>query len=136
MSLTLEALIEALAAYRPPAEAGRHDLTDGQWAAIEHWIPKPETRRGLPRDPRRMLDGMLWILRTGAPWRDLPARYGPWQTVWHRFNKWRREGVLAALREELLGVLDEQGELDWGLWCVDGTSIRASRSAAGARKGG
>ena len=79
-----------------------------------------------------MLNGLLWLLRTGAPWRDLPReRFGPWQTVWRRFDRWRREGTLERLKEVLLSRLNRSGELDWELWCVDGTSVRASRAAVG-----
>jgi transposase len=65
---------------------------------------------------------MFWILRTGAPWRDLPReRYGPWRTVWRRFDQWRREGRLEEIKQRLLAQLNEAGVVDWDLWCVDGT---------------
>jgi transposase len=73
----------------------------------------------------------LWIDRTGAPWRDLPERYGPWQTVYDRFVRWRRDGTFERILARLRLRLDEEGRLDPGTWCVDGTTIRASRSAAG-----
>ncbi len=136
MQLTLEDLADALANYRAPGEIKRHELTNGQWAVLRPLIPEPATRRGRPRDSRQVLNGMLWILRTGAPWRDLPERYGPWRTVWHRFNKWRREGQLELIREHLLEALNDAGQLDWELWCVDGSSTSASRAAVGARKKG
>jgi transposase len=75
-------------------------------------------------------------LHTGAPWRDVPERYGPWQTVYDRFNKWRKDGTWATLLTELLDHLDQHGHLGRDLWCVDGTVIRASRAAAGAKKKG
>jgi transposase len=120
----------------PPEEIGRHELTNEQWAMVRKHLPMPTTRRGLPRGRRQLLNGMLWILRTGAPWRDLPDRYGPWTTVWHNFDAWRRDGVLERVKAALLRQLADAGELDWDLWCVDGSSVRASRVAAGARKGG
>ena len=126
----------ALKAYEPPTEIKRHELTNDEWERIRPVIPRYETRRGQPRSPRRLLNGMLWILRTGAPWRDLPERYGPWQTVWTRFDVWRRTGVLDDLRGELLKQLNDSGKIDWDLWCIDGTSVRASRAATGARKKG
>lgn len=136
MQLTLEDVSDALWDYRPPSRVGRHELTNAQWLLIRDLFPRPETRRGNPRHPRRLLDGMFWILRTGAPWRDLPRdRYGPWRTVWRRFDQWRREGLLEQAKQRLLAHLNEAGELDWDLWCVDGTSIRAARCAAGGKRG-
>ena len=81
-----------------------------------------------------MLDGIFWVLATGAPWRDLPERFGPWQTVYDHFSKWRKAGVFAAVVEALQVKLDKDGLIDWDLWCVDGASVRASRAAAGADK--
>ena len=83
-----------------------------------------------------VLDGILWVLRTGAPWRDLPTEFGPWQPVYHVFNEWRKEGVLTRIRRRLYERLKETGRLHRELWCVDGTIVRAHRSAAGAKKRG
>ncbi len=132
--ITVADLQDALANYVPAEDLKRHELTNGQWAVIRPLLPEFANRRGRPRNSRQVLNGMLWILRTGAPWRDLPERYGPHQTVWDRFDAWRKAGVLAAIRERLLELLNDAGGLDWDLWCVDGTSIRAARAAAGARK--
>jgi transposase len=81
-----------------------------------------------------MLNGMMWILCTGAPWRDLPERFGPWQTVHRYFAQWRKAGVYARIIEALQVKLDEKGLVDWELWCVDGAHVRATRAAAGAGK--
>ena len=81
-----------------------------------------------------MLNGILWILRTGSPWRDLPERFGPWQTVYDHFAKWRALGAYDRILEALHIRLDADGEIDWDLWCIDGSSVRASRAAAGASK--
>jgi transposase len=81
-----------------------------------------------------MLNGIFWILGTGAPWRDLPERFGPWQNVHRYFCNWRRDGVFARVIEALQVKLDERGLIDWELWCVDGASVRAARAAAGADK--
>jgi transposase len=113
----------------------RYELTDEQWAMIEPVIPRAATGRQV-KDPRAMLNGMFWVLRSGAPWRDLPERFGPWQTVYHHFNSWRRRGVYERILEALQVRLDQEGQIDWDLWCVDGTIVRASRSAAGAGKKG
>jgi transposase len=114
----------------------RYELTDEQWDAIKH-IFDPAPERGRPRrEPRQMLNAALWVLRSGAPWRDLPERYGPWQTAYHRFNQWSRDGTWDRILEALHVRLDREGHIDWDLWCIDGTSIRASRAAAGAGKRG
>lgn len=113
----------------------RHALTDEQWELIEPLIPKSNARTGRPaRDRRLMLDGVFWVLATGAPWRDLPERFGPWQTVYHHFRRWRKTGVLSHILESLRVKLDRQGYIDWELWCVDGSNVRAARAAAGADK--
>src|SRR5688572_7494036 len=113
----------------------RHELTDEQWALVEAHVPRSTARTGRPpSDPRRMLNGIFWVLHTGAPWRDLPDRFGPWQTVYDHFRKWRKAGVFAAAVEALQVKLDKHGLIDWDLWCVDGAHVRASRAAAGADK--
>ncbi len=113
----------------------RHALTDEQWEAVQPLIPKGSACTGRrAKEPRLMLDGIFWILSTGAPWRDLPERFGPWQTVYDRFSKWRKAGVFAAIIETLQVKLDGKGLIDWELWCVDGAVVRASRAAAGAEK--
>ena len=115
--------------------SNRHELADDQWELVEPLIPKSLAKTGRPpADRRLMLDGMLWILVTGAPWRDLPERFGPWHTVHGRFSKWRRDGVFAKVIEALQVKLDERGLIDWDLWCVDGAHVRAARAAAGADK--
>jgi len=113
----------------------RHELTDEQWERIEPLLPERTAKTGRPaRDPRVMLNGMLWILRTGAPWRDLPERFGPWKTVYHYFSKWRADGTFDRILEALQIRLDREGRIDWDLWCIDGSSVRAARAAAGASK--
>lgn len=113
----------------------RHELTDEQWALVEAYLPLSRARTGRPASDRRMLlNGIFWILCTGAPWRDLPERFGPWQTVYDHFRKWRKSGVFARIIEALQVKLDKDGYIDWELWCVDGSSVRAARAAAGADK--
>ncbi len=113
----------------------RYELTDEQWDVIEPLLPRAATGRPLLA-PRAMLNAMFWVLRSGAPWRDLPERFGPWETVYYHFNSWRRRGVFARILEALQVRLDAEGQIDWDLWCVDGTMVRASRSAAGGGKKG
>src|SRR5438046_6445056 len=113
----------------------RHELTDEQWELVEPLISGKPARTGrTPRDRRVMLNGIFWILGTGAPWRDLPDRFGPWQTVYDHFARWRRAGVFGRVIEVLQVRLDQRGLIDWELWCVDGASVRAARAAAGANK--
>lgn len=113
----------------------RHEVTDEQWELIQPILPKRTATTGRrPSDPRVMLNGILWILRTGSPWRDLPERFGPWQTVYDHFSNWRKKGVYDRILEALHIRLDADGAIDWDLWCIDGSSVRASRAAAGASK--
>lgn len=114
----------------------RHELTDHQWARLKPLLPPQRPRRGRPaHDHRTILNGILWRLNTGVPWRDLPERYGPWRTVYSRFRRWQHDGVwervFAAVRE----TADDDGELDWALHHLDGTMIRGHPHAAGAKKG-
>ncbi len=74
------------------------------------------------------------MLHSGAPWRALPERYGPWQTVYDRFNRWRKDGTWARIVTRLLQRLERRGRIGRDLWCVDSTIIRAARAAAGAKK--
>lgn len=114
----------------------RHELSEEQWACLKGLLP-PRSKRGRPRgDLREFLNAIFWLLRTGAPWRDLPERYGPWQTVYDWFNRWRRDGTWDRMLQALQIRLDREGQIDWDLWCVDGTTVRASRAAAGAGKKG
>lgn len=83
-----------------------------------------------------MLDGVLWVMKTGAPWRDLPERFGPWQTVYDRFSRWRGDGTLDRICARLQRDLDRHGLIDWSAFCVDATHVRATRAAAGAAKKG
>jgi len=114
----------------------RDELTDEQWALLKEILPSGSARGRPRRDLREVLNAIFWLLRTGAPWRDLPERYGPWQSVYHWFNKWRGDGTWEQMLKALQIRLDRQGRIDWDLWCVDGTTIRASRAAAGAGKKG
>jgi len=115
----------------------RYEVDDRQWAVIRDLFPQPKPRGRHPVDSRRMINACFWILHTGAQWRDLPREtYGPWSTVYDHFRKWRLAGIWDRVLERLEIRLDEQGRIDWDLWCMDGSMIRASRSAAGAGKRG
>jgi transposase len=113
----------------------RHRLTDQQWELVEDLFPPP-ARTGRPRrDRREILDGILWILWTGAPWRDLPEELGPWATVWDLFDTWSNDGTLDAILSRLRAAGIDAGLIDHELWCIDGTVVRAARCAAGGGKG-
>jgi transposase len=115
--------------------ARRHELTDAQWALIEPLMPPPSRGRRWA-DHRTVVNGVLYWAATGVQWRDLPDRYGPWQTVYERFRRWRDDGTWATVLRALQGAADQLGLIDWSLFGVDTTIARASRSAAGAKKGG
>ena len=77
-----------------------------------------------------MVNGILWALATGAPWRDLPERFGPWQTVYDRFRRWTRQGFWERLQVRR----QADGRIDWELFFIDGSIVRAHKAAAGAKK--
>lgn len=114
----------------------RFDLQDWQWELIADLFPSNDRKRegGRWRDHRTILNGMFHVLHTGCPWRDLPGRYGPWQTVYDRFARYRRDGTFDLILKRLRTRLDKLGRIDWDYWCFDGTSVRAARCAAGAKK--
>jgi Transposase and inactivated derivatives len=114
---------------------GRFDLTDAQWRRLEPLLPPEKPRTGRPNHPhRRILNGILWINRTGAPWKDLPKCYGPVGTVSSRFYRWRTAGIWQRILEALQARADRQGRVDWSLHFLDSTIVRAHQHAAGARK--
>ncbi|MFT3880712.1 MAG: transposase [Gemmatales bacterium] len=91
----------------------RHEVSDTEWAFLEPLLPHSLAKTGRPpRDLRVMLNGTMWILSTGAPWRDLPVRFGPWQTVYHHFTQWRDRGVLDRILDVLHVRLDKNGYID------------------------
>ena len=107
------------------------DLTKEQWKVLEPLIPEPPRRtdgRGRPwRNPRDVLNGILWVPRTGAPWHDLPERYPPYQTCHRRFQQWTEEGVLDEVRHALVLDLRERGGLDLSECFIDGTFVGAKK---------
>ena len=87
------------------------------------------------RDPRQMLNAVLWILCSGASWRDLPERYDPCQSAYHWYRIWTNNGTFDRILERLQVRLNAEGLMDLDTWFVDPTHVRASRAAAGAKKG-
>jgi transposase len=115
---------------------GRGDLTNQQWARLEPLLPKGIKSGRPPRwSKRQLIDGIRWRTRTGAPWRDVPARYGPWQTVYGLFRRWQRDGTWRRILSQLQAQADAAGLITWDV-SIDTTVMRAHQHAAGARKGG
>ncbi len=112
----------------------RGDLTDAQWASLQPLLPPQKPWTGRPNhDHRPVLNGILWVLRTGAPWRDLPDRYGKPSTVSTRFYRWRRGGIWDRIFAAVQRQADAAGALDWDAHYVDATVVRAHQHAAGAK---
>jgi transposase len=112
----------------------RHELNDAEWERLEPLLPPHRAGRAR-RDDRQVVNGILWKLATGAPWRDLPERYGPWPTVYTRFWRWTRTGVWERIFAAVQRRADAAGQVDWTVHFVDGTVIRAHQHAAGAKGG-
>ncbi len=112
----------------------RHELSDAAWARLQPLLPphQPGKRR---KDDRLLINAILWKLATGAPWRDLPARYGPWQTVATRLRRWTQAGVWDQILAAVQRQADAAGQLDWRVHFVDATVVRAHQHAAGAKGG-
>jgi transposase len=111
---------------------GRGEITDKAWERMAPLLPENGQRGGQWQDHRKVVNGILWKLRTGAPWRDLPERYGPWQTCYDRLVRWRRDGIWDRLLEHVQTKADAVGEVEWVV-SVDSSVVRAHQHAAGAR---
>ncbi len=115
----------------------RYELTDRQWQHLGPLLPPERPPSGRPNHHHRtILNGILWVLRTGAPWRDLPERYGPVGTVSSRFYRWCQSGLWQRILSALQAQADARGEIDWGLHFVEATIVRAHQHAVGARRAG
>jgi transposase len=115
---------------------GRADLTGAQWAVLEPLLPRGRKRGRPPKwTKRQLIDGIRWRVRTGAPWRDVPVEYGPWQTVYGLFRRWQRDGTWRRVLTGLQARADGAGLITWDV-SVDSTIARAHQHAAGARKRG
>ncbi len=109
----------------------RFDLTDFEWGVIQPLLPNKS--RGVPRvDDRRVLNGIFWRLRTGAPWADIPARYGPHTTCVNRFNRWRKAGVWATILQAVSEAYTKEGDHD--IQMIDSSSIRVHQHGGNAKK--
>ena len=113
----------------PPAHR-RHDISDNVWALLEPHLPGREgVWGGRAQDNRRFINAVFWILRTGAPWRDLPPDYGGWSNTHRRFIRWRDKGIWEALLEKLI----DEPDYEWLM--IDASHIKVHPHAAGARGG-
>ena len=110
----------------------RYELTDQEWERVAPLLPAQNTgKRGRPpKDNRLMLNAMVWLVRSGAAWRDLPERYGPWSSVYSRFRKWIEDGIL----DNIFRVLSIEAELED--LSLDASIVQAHPHSAGAKKGG
>ena len=111
----------------------RYELTDEHFERLRPHLP-PARRGGRWADHRQVVNGIFWILFSGAPWRDLPDRYGSWQTAHRRLARWRRDGTWQRILDDLRLKADAHGLLDYSRYYADTTSVRATRAAGGARK--
>ena len=113
----------------------RGELNDPQWERLKPLLPAQKPRTGRPNlDHRQVINGILWILRTGAPWRDMPERYGKWATVASRYYRWCAAGIWDRIWAQLQSEAEQGDEIDWEVHHVDGTIVRAHQHAAGAKK--
>ncbi|MEN5201270.1 IS5 family transposase [Pseudomonas wadenswilerensis] len=116
--------------------AKRYELSDASWEMIKDLITLDQ-KTGRPRNnDRLMLNGILWVLCSGATWRDMPERFGPWSTVYQRFRDWRNRGTFDQMLKRLNIKLNEQGLIDLDTWMVDSTTVRATRASSGVGKKG
>ncbi|MER7309692.1 IS5 family transposase [Streptomyces griseoluteus] len=113
---------------------GRGDLTNAEWVRLEPHLPPVGLRGGRWRDHRRVINGILFRVRTGIPWRDLPERFGSWKTIYERHRRWSADGTWGRILCAVEADADLAGRLDWSMVSVDSTSCRAHQHAAGARK--
>ncbi|WP_107052116.1 IS5 family transposase [Streptomyces sp. NRRL S-1314] len=113
---------------------GRGDLTNREWSLLEPHLPPSGGRGGRWNDHRTVVNGILFRIRTGVPWRDLPERYGSWKTVYERHRRWSADGTWDRILQSVQADADLVGRIDWSMVGVDSTSCRAHQHAAGARK--
>ncbi|WP_443072706.1 IS5 family transposase [Streptomyces sp. RPT161] len=113
---------------------GRGDLTKAEWARLKPYLPQSGQRGGRWASHRKVINGILFRQRTGVPWRDLPARFGSWKTVYERHRRWSADGTWDRILQAVQADADAEGRIDWSMVSVDSTSCRAHQHAAGARR--
>jgi transposase len=108
----------------------RHEISDADWDRIKHLLPgQPGQHGGIAQDNRRFINAVLYVARTGIPWRDLPERLGNWNSQWRRFDRWAKAGRFAAIASVLR-------DPDLDVLILDSTAVRAHPCAAGSKKNG
>ena len=113
----------------------RCELTDEQWKRLEPLLPAQKPGTGRPnKDHRQIINGILWVLKSGAPWRDLPECYGKVGTVSSRFYRWVQAGVWQQILDSLRAEAEAAGKVDWELHMLDSSIVRAHQHSAGAKK--
>lgn len=117
-----------------PVTSPTYRLSDDQYQQIQDLLPKNGQRGGQWKDHRLMIDGILWVLSDGGRWRNLPQEFGPWQSAYDRFRSWVRRGLWDRILLRLQARKMRSAGIDWSLFCIDGTVVRAHQSAAGASK--
>ncbi len=109
----------------------RYEITDSEWERLKPYFEQEHRNVGRPRrDARELLNAIMWIARSGAAWRDLPERYGAWQTAYKRFVQWQESGLLEQVFHDL------NADADYETLSIDSTYIKAHKASAGAQRGG
>jgi len=109
---------------------GKYELSDYQWEQIKDEIaPKTSKSGRARRDPRELINAIVWVARTGSPWCELPEKYGPWHTAYNNFRKWTDDGIIRRIFEKIIPTREETMEIQ-----IDGTYIRAHQHSAGIKK--
>lgn len=107
----------------------RHELTDKQFDRIKHFLPGTEGTVGVTaQDNRLFVNAVIWVFKTGAPWRDLPERFGNWNSIHKRFARWSKSGIF----DKIFRILSEDADMEFLL--MDGTIVKAHQHASGAKK--
>lgn len=117
-----------------PVTSPAYRLSDRQYDEIKDLLPANHRRGGQWKDHRTMIDGILWALSDGGRWRNVPKEFGPWQSVYDRFSRWTRRGLWDKILRRLQARKMAGGDIDFSLFCIDGTIVRGHQSAAGAAK--
>jgi transposase len=115
-----------------PVTSPTYRLSDDQWQQLQDLLPDNGKRGGQWKDHRLMIDAILWALSDGGRWRNIPCAFGPWQSVYDRFRNWTRKGLWNKILLRLQARKINEGTIDWSLFCIDGTVVRAHQSASGA----